>query len=268
MILNYRSGASKRQVGRGAANLLPKVRPVTRALLLILALLLVLGLAAGPAVPAEPPTATGGAFALKVIVPGQPGASVAEIGGPATTTGGADAFAYPADGSVVRIGPAATSITVRAGAEPSVQAAADVVAVSIFNGEITADSVNLRAAAGIGAKGGTAGGEGSSVGNVVALGQAIAATPGAGAALADWGSVTVLPAGAERTRRRRRSRGTPTSSDCASCSPRRTAACLQEARSSSARSMPPPRLLRLLRLLRARRRPRRPSRSRSRRSGP
>jgi murein DD-endopeptidase MepM/ murein hydrolase activator NlpD len=134
-----------------------------------------------------------------VIVPGQPGASVAEIGGPATTTGGADAYAYPADGSVARIGPAATSGTVRAGAEPSVQAAADVVSISLFNGEITADGMTLRASAGIGAKGATAAGDGSTVRNVVALGQAMAATPGASVALADWGSATVLPASAERT---------------------------------------------------------------------
>ena len=172
---------------------------MTRALLLILGFSLVLGLAAGPAVPADPPSATGGAFALQVIVPGQPGASVAAIGGPASTTGAADAYAYPADGSVARIGPAATSITIRAGAEPSVRAAADVVAISLFNGEITADGITLRAAAGVGATGATAGGEGSSVRNVVALGQGMAATPGASMALADWGSATVLPASAERT---------------------------------------------------------------------
>jgi murein DD-endopeptidase MepM/ murein hydrolase activator NlpD len=173
---------------------------VTRTLLAILGSSLVLGLVAGPAVPAgQPPQASGGAFALKVIVPGQAGASVAEIGGPASTTSGAGGFAYPADGSVARIGPAATSLTVTSGPAPTVQAGADISAISLFNGEITVDGMTIRAAAGIRAEGATAGGEGSTVRNVLALGQAVPGSPGASAALADWGTVTVLPASAERT---------------------------------------------------------------------
>jgi murein DD-endopeptidase MepM/ murein hydrolase activator NlpD len=173
---------------------------VTRALPAILGSALVLGLVAGPAVPAgQPPLASGGAYALKVIVPGQAGASVAEIGGPATTQSGANGFAYPADGSVVRIGPATTTLTVKSGDAPTVQAGADVSAVTLFNGEITVDGMTIRAAAGIRPDGATAGGEGSTVRNVLALGQAVPGTPGASAALADWGTVTVLPASAERT---------------------------------------------------------------------
>jgi hypothetical protein len=54
------------------------------------------------------------------------------------TAGAADAFAYPADGSAVRTG--ALSASAFAQDEPA-QAVSDVLAVSLFNGEITADSV-------------------------------------------------------------------------------------------------------------------------------
>ena len=171
---------------------------MTRPLLALLGLLLLLAASAGPGIPAATPPASGSAFAVQVVVPGQPGASVAAVGGTANASGASGAFAYPADGSVIRIASAATTLGVRPGAEPSVQSGADVASVSIFNGEITADSITIRVVAGAAPKGGTAGAEGSQVANVVALGQALAG-PGAGATLADWGTASVLSGSSERT---------------------------------------------------------------------
>jgi murein DD-endopeptidase MepM/ murein hydrolase activator NlpD len=171
---------------------------VTRLLLFaLLGPILALTVAAGSAVPAAQPSATANAYAVKVVVPGQPGASVGELGGPATMTGGAAGFAYPADGSVVRTGASATSVTVRPGADPHIQAASDVVSLSLFNGEITIDGVTMRAVAKAGGTAATAATDGSSVRNLVALGQPVAA--GGSAALADWGAVTVLSASSEQT---------------------------------------------------------------------
>ena len=191
------------QSGKGLATLPQKEgKPVTRTLLAILGLALVLGLTAGPAVPAAPaapPAPAGSAFGVKVIVPGQSGASIGEIGGPATVTGGASSFGYPADGSVARTGAIATGLTVRAGIEPSVQAGVDILSVVLFNGEITADAVTLRASAGAGARGATALTDGSTVSNLVALGQAVSAAAGTSVPLADWGSLTVLSVSAEKT---------------------------------------------------------------------
>ena len=170
-----------------------------RTLVSILGVAVGLGLSAGSADPAAPPPELiGRAYALKIVVPGQPGASVAEIGGSSSTASAVGAFAYPTDGSVARIGSGSTTLSVNAAAEPSVRATADVSSVSLFNGEITVDSLTLRAAGAVTAKGGTAGGEGSSVSNIVALGQVVPASRGATAALADWGTLTVLPSSAER----------------------------------------------------------------------
>jgi murein DD-endopeptidase MepM/ murein hydrolase activator NlpD len=171
---------------------------VIRILLALLGLGLLLALSAGPGIPASTPPAAGSAYALRVSAPGQAGALVASIGGQASTSSAADGYAYPADGSVVRMGPATTTLAVESGGRASVQAGGDVVSVSIFNGEITADGVSVRASASADAKAGSAATDGSTVQNVVALGQPVAAAPGAGASLADWGSVVVLAGSAER----------------------------------------------------------------------
>ncbi len=171
---------------------------MTRPLLALLGLMLLLAASAGPGIPAVPPPASGSALAVQVVVPGQPGASVAAIGGTASATGSSGAFAYPADGSVVRIGSASTSLVVRAGNEPGTQSGGDIVSVSIFNGEITADGLSVRASARAGVRAATASTDGSNVQNVVALGQPLAA-PGASAALADWGTAVVLSGAAERS---------------------------------------------------------------------
>jgi murein DD-endopeptidase MepM/ murein hydrolase activator NlpD len=172
---------------------------VTRPLLALLGLLLLLAMSAGPGIPAVPPPAAGSAYGVQVVVPGQPGATVAAISGTTNATGSSGTFAYPADGSVIRAGTAVTTIAVRSAAEPSVQGGADVSSVSIFNGEITAEGVTVRASAGAGKAGGSAALDGSTVRNVVALGQALPATPGASVALADWGTAVVLSGSADKT---------------------------------------------------------------------
>ena len=167
---------------------------MTRLLLSLLGLSLLLAVAAGPGVPASTPSANGVAFAIKVNVPGQAGGSAGDVGGPATVSGGTSGFAYPGDGSIARTGAGATSITLRPGPGPSIQAAADVTGISL-NGEITISSVTVRATARAGAKGLDAATTGSSVGSVTALGAPVGA--GGSAALADWGSISVLSTGAE-----------------------------------------------------------------------
>jgi murein DD-endopeptidase MepM/ murein hydrolase activator NlpD len=169
---------------------------VTRPLLALLGLLLVLAVSAGPGIPASSPAASGNAFALQISAPGQAGAVVAAVGGSTTTSGSAGGYAYPADGSVARIGAGSATLTVGSAAEPSVQSGADVSSVTLFNGEITVDSVSVRASASANPVAGAAATDGSRVGSVVALGQAVAA--GASAALADWGTVTVLSGSADK----------------------------------------------------------------------
>jgi len=136
--------------------------------------------------PTEPAVVSAGAYGISVSVPGQPAAGAASASAPgAAATGVADAFAYPADGVSARTGAQSSSASAGTAAAHAVT---DVLAISLLNGEITADSVAGRAqASATGAE--TAG---SQVTNLVLLGQPVAATPNGRFALADWGYVVTL----------------------------------------------------------------------------
>ena len=114
---------------------------------------------------AQAPVVSAGSFAVKVIVPGQPEAIAGGMTAPGpVTSGAADAFAYPADGSSVRTGALSASVFAQ---RAVAQAVSDVLAISLFNGEITAESVAARAKASAAAFDAN----GSSVTNLVLLGQ-------------------------------------------------------------------------------------------------
>jgi len=161
----------------------------------LLALLFLSGALAAAGSSASTPTAaalvSAGAYGISVSVPGQPAVGAAFASAPgATTTGVADGFAYPADGVSARTGAQSSSASARAAAAHAVT---DVLAVSLLNGEITADSVAGRArASATGAE--TAG---SQVTNLVLLGQPVAATPNGRFTLADWGYAVTLEQVAE-----------------------------------------------------------------------
>jgi murein DD-endopeptidase MepM/ murein hydrolase activator NlpD len=144
--------------------------------------------AAAPAPTAAQPVAR--AVAVQVVVPGQPGAvaALAEAGGESS----APAFAYPADGSAVRVGAVSSSAAGRTGDAAVAQAVSDVLSIQIFGGEVTADSVAARAQAQAAASAASATSNGSSVANLVALGQPVTATPGKQVPLADWGYLVTL----------------------------------------------------------------------------
>jgi murein DD-endopeptidase MepM/ murein hydrolase activator NlpD len=157
------------------------------ALLVVAAASVAIG--ASVATTAQAPVATASAYGITVIVPGQPGASAATVAVPgATPAGTADAFAYPADGSLVRTGALSSSVFARTTGVPAAQAVTDVLAGSLFNGEITWESAGARAKTG--ATGGDA--AGSNVQGLVVLGQPVAAAPNARIALGDWGFLVTL----------------------------------------------------------------------------
>ena len=99
-------------------------------------------------------------------------------------------FAYPADGASARTGAESSSVSARGS---TAHAVTDVLAVSLLNGEITADSVAGRA------KASAAGADvnGSGVTNLVVLGQPVAATANGRVPLADWGYLVTLEQVAE-----------------------------------------------------------------------
>ena len=159
----------------------------------LIALLLIAGslaaAATGASAPSEPAIVSAGANGLSILVPGQPASVAAEATAPGpAATGVADAFVLPADGSLVRTGALSSSVSSRATGAAGAQAVGDVFGVTLFNGEITAESVAVRA------KASAAGADaaGSSVTNLVVFGTQVAPTPNLRVQLGDWGYLIVL----------------------------------------------------------------------------
>ncbi len=159
----------------------------------LLALLLIAGAlvaaATGASTPENPAIVSAGAHGISILVPGQPASVAAEAAAPGPgSTGFADGFVFPADGSLVRTGALSSSVSSRATGEVGAQAVSDVLGITLFNGEITAESVAARAKASAEA----ADAAGSRVANLVVFGTQVAATPNLRVQLGDWGYLIVL----------------------------------------------------------------------------
>jgi murein DD-endopeptidase MepM/ murein hydrolase activator NlpD len=170
-------------------------RPVQHRLVPLLLLAgVVAALGASTSTGAEAPVVSAGAFGISVVVPGQPGASAAGSSAPGpASTGAAAGFAYPADGVGARSGPLSSSVSAKSSGIIAAHAVADVLQLSLLNGEITADSVAARAKATAEA----ADTAGSTVANLVLLGTPVAAVANQSFPLADWGYVVTLEQVAE-----------------------------------------------------------------------
>jgi len=165
------------------------VKPL-RALSPVVLAALVAGIAS--AAPAEPAASAASAFVAQVNVPGQGTFSAAVVGAPPKASSAAGAFAYPADGSAVRVGSGTSAAVVQAGTSASAQATAQALGVALFGGEVTATSVDARATAAAGAANATGDVSGSAVTGLVVLGQPVAAVANTRVAVADWGTLEIL----------------------------------------------------------------------------
>ena len=137
------------------------------------------------------PSAQSAAFAIRVITPGIPGAEAAVVTAPPDKASTKAAFAFPADGSAV----SAEAVSSSAFSEPapvSGESAADVTRLSIFAGEITAETIAARAVASASPKAAKGDFRGSRVVGLQALGQSVPGVPGTTVPLADWGTLSVL----------------------------------------------------------------------------
>jgi hypothetical protein len=144
---------------------------------------------AGTGLTAKPPVVSASSYGIAVVVPGQAGASAASATAPGPAQSGvADGFAYPADGSIARTGALSSSGAAATTGVVGGQAVTDVLTISLFNGEITADAAGGRAnAAAAGANV-----SGSSVTNLVVAGQPVTAGPNQRLQLGDWGYAVTL----------------------------------------------------------------------------
>ncbi|HSC91202.1 MAG TPA: M23 family metallopeptidase [Gaiellaceae bacterium] len=136
------------------------------------------------------------AFAIRVTVPGQPGAVTAQVAAPPDAVSFGASFAYPADGSAVTSGAVTGSASASAAdGTADGSASASVESLSLFGGELTVAQVSARASAT--ARDGVASGDlsGASVTGLVVAGQPVEAAPGLRVPLGDWGYALVLPQG-------------------------------------------------------------------------
>jgi murein DD-endopeptidase MepM/ murein hydrolase activator NlpD len=134
--------------------------------------------------------ATARAYAIRVVVPDQPGAETPTVSAPDDSVVFSGSFDY---NKLVTTGSANASASAVAGSSANATASAEVNNLSVFGGEITATSVVAQAHAE--ARAGAAKGDisGSAVTDLVALGQPVT---GNSLQLADWGSLTTIAGGA------------------------------------------------------------------------
>ena len=126
-----------------------------------------------------------------VNVPGGASSGTAQVAAPpaANASGG---FAYPPDGSVLRVGASTATATAQPGTSSSAEGSVRALAVSVFAGEVVAESVNVRAGAAAGTAGATGDVGTSTITGLVVLGQAVTASPNVQVPLADWGTLELL----------------------------------------------------------------------------
>jgi hypothetical protein len=170
----------------------PAKRLLSALGLLAVALALVSSGAAGPG---GTPGASAQSFALKVSIPGQPESATSVVSAPPNETAFRDSFSAPS----VATGAISAGATTDSGATAIGSASSDVTALSLFNGEITADGVSGRAKATAGPQGAAGDLSGSGVSNLVVLGQAVQPAPNLRVALGDWGYLIVLAQGVDQS---------------------------------------------------------------------
>jgi len=142
--------------------------------------------------------ATARAWAIKVIVPGQPGAASRVLTAPDDAVAFDGAFAYPADGSIVAASSVTTSVSATSGVQASAGATSQVTSLSLFKGEIVAESVTgeTHASAGTSSASGDTGVTGFA--GLVILGQPVTPTANQTIPLADWGYAIALEQKSQR----------------------------------------------------------------------
>ena len=132
------------------------------------------------------------AFGINVVIPGQATQGTPTLSAPQDAVQFGRGFAYPADGSIV----SATAVTLSVSADPgsvaTASASTEVTALRLFNGELTADAVDAKASSTANASQSTGTFDGSTLSNLVVLGQAVSPAPNQRVDLADWGYAILL----------------------------------------------------------------------------
>jgi murein DD-endopeptidase MepM/ murein hydrolase activator NlpD len=143
--------------------------------------------------------ASASAFAIKIVVPGQTGAESGAVTAPPYHVAFGSNFVYPADGSDASVGSLATSAQSDSGARATANATGEAETVSLFGGEITAQSVTAKAWGATSGKTATGDLARSSITGLTVLGQPATPTANGRIALADWGYLITLEQATDRS---------------------------------------------------------------------
>ena len=138
---------------------------------------------------------TSRAFAVQVAVPGQGNGSVGDVSAPPDSVAVGASYAYPADGSVVRVGSMTSGAFATPGSSAISSASSEVSTVSVLNGDVTATTVTAKSKASATTTASSADSASSNIADLVILGQPVQPGPGTQFPLADWGYVITLQSG-------------------------------------------------------------------------
>jgi murein DD-endopeptidase MepM/ murein hydrolase activator NlpD len=164
---------------------------VRRATLLVVPLLVALVVSIAAAAP-EQPEAQATAQIARIVQPGEPDQIALSIAAPPSAEQVLPAYAYPSDGSIVKVGSADAQVVAQSGTSSSAQANAGALAVSLFAGDITVDSLDLRASVAAGSVSTSGNVSASTLTGLTVLGQLITPSANLVVPLADWGTLEVL----------------------------------------------------------------------------
>jgi murein DD-endopeptidase MepM/ murein hydrolase activator NlpD len=170
---------------------------VRRASFLALPLLVVLVVSLGAAAAPPQPDAKASSAISRLTQPGLAEEVAFSIAAPPTADQILPGYAYPDDGSLILIGSATQRVVAQPGASASAQAGNSALAVSLFGGEITMDSFNVRASVAAGSVGASGSVSASAITGLTVLGQLITPSPNLIVPLADWGSLEILGSNVE-----------------------------------------------------------------------
>jgi murein DD-endopeptidase MepM/ murein hydrolase activator NlpD len=173
---------------------------VRRAFLLAVPLLVALIGSIAAAAP-DQPEARATAVPVRIVQPGVPEQVAMSVTAPPTAEQVLPGYAYPDDGTVVRIGSADAQVVAQPGTSSSAQANTGALAVSLFGGEITVSSLDLRVSVAAGTVSASGNVSGSSITGLTVLGQLITPAPNLFVPLADWGTLEVLGSRVETTQK-------------------------------------------------------------------
>jgi murein DD-endopeptidase MepM/ murein hydrolase activator NlpD len=150
-------------------------------------LLLALGAGASPSA-----GAAARAWAVQIVEPGKAPVVAGALTAPHDAVSSGAPFAFPADGSIVSAGSTSGSVSAVSGARSTAGASAAVTALSLFGGEIAADTVTAEARSL--ANGSSSSGEPGLTGidGLTVLGRPLSPAAGQRVALGDWGYATAL----------------------------------------------------------------------------